>query len=183
MRLRGGDSLLMSLPQERVDDLRRDATFVVVSEVGLPRYQSGKLPLALAILAGVIAVAALNIMPIVISAVLGAALMLLTGCLTNEEAYEAINWRVILLLAGVLPLGVAMEKTGAAQLLADHVLSLLGEMGPGAVLSGFLLLTVLLTNIISNQAAAALLAPVAIQTAATLQVSARPFLMAVIYAA
>jgi len=183
IRISGGDSVLLSMDQERVPELKANRSFVVVSEIGLDRYRKSKLPLALAILAGVVLTAALNILPIVVSAVAGSILLILTGCLTNEEAYEAINWEVIFLLAGVLPLGIAMEKTGAAGLISDWLLSVAGSLGPTAVLSGFFLIAMLLTNLISNQATAALLAPIAIETAYALDVSVRPLLMAVTFAA
>ena len=110
-------------------------------------------------------------------------MLLITGCLTAEAAYNTFNWKIILLLAGVLPLGVAMDKTGAAQMQADYVLNTIGYLGPTAVVSAFFLLSMLLTNIISHQATAALLAPIATQAAGTLDVSARPLLMAVTFAA
>lgn len=182
-RLAAGDSVLLALPSDRVQDLAGDRSFVLVSEVGLPRYRRERLPLALAILAGVVAAATAGLAPVVTAAVTGAVVMVLTGCLSSEEAYQAINWKIILLLAGVIPLGVAMEETGAAGLLAQGVLTAVGPWGPVAVLSGFFLLTLLLTEVISNPAAAALLAPIAIQAAHALGASPRPFLMAVAFAA
>lgn len=183
LRLSGGDSVLLALDADRIPDVERDPSFVLVSEVGLPRYRRHRMPVALAILAGVVAAATAGVVPVVTAAVTGAVLLVLTGCLTSEEAYQAINWKVILLLAGVIPLGVAMDETGAAELLARGMLSGLGAWGPEAVLSGFFLLTLLLTSVMSNQATAALLAPIAIQTAHALEVSPRPFLMAVTFAA
>lgn len=183
VRLSGGDSLLLSLDSERVEELKRNPSFVVVSEVGLRSYRTEKMPVALAILVGVVGAAALGVVPIVISAVVGVLLLLLTGCLTNEEAYGAINWQVILLLAGVLPLGIAMRKTGAARMMSDVLIDGLGDWGPHAVLAGFVGLTMLLANVIGNQASAAVLAPIAIEAASTLQVGPRPFLMGVTFAA
>ncbi len=109
--------------------------------------------------------------------------MILTNCLNTEEAYQAVNWKVIMLLAGVIPLGTAMTKTGAAALMADQMIFLLSDLGPRAVLSGFFILTMAITAIMSNNASAALLAPIAIKTANTLDVNAFPFLFAVTFAA
>ena len=183
LQLSGGDSLLLALDADRVPDVERDPSFVLVSEVGLPELRRERMPVALLILAGVVGTAAAGLVPIAVSAVTGGLLMVLTGCVNSEEAYQSINWKVILLLAGVLPLGTAMDRTGAAQMIADGVISGLGPWGPAAVLSGFFLLSMLLTNVISNQATAALLAPIAFQTAATLEASPRPFLLAVTFAA
>ena len=182
-RLAGGDSVLLSMDQDRIPELSNNRAFVVVSEIGLPSYRSEKMPIALGVLAVVVLSASLNLIPIVVAAVTGGIIMVLTGCLTNEEAYEAINWEVVFLLAGVLPLGIAMDKTGAAQIMSDSILSVFGQFGPEALLSVYLLLTMLLTNVISNQATAALLAPIVIQTALSMGVDARPFLMAVTYGA
>lgn len=183
LRLSGGDSILLRIRRDRVVEVSRDPSFVVVSEVGLPEYRPGKTAIAAAILVGVVVVAALNLAPIVVTALIGSILMVLTGCLTVEEAHDAISWKIILLLAGVLPLGVAMEKSGAAALLSDYVITFGYDWGPMAVLSAFFFLTMMLTNIISNQATAVLLAPIAIQAAETLGVDSRPFLMAVTFAA
>jgi len=183
IQLRGGDSLLLTACFDQLPNLRNDPSFVFVSDVSVTDYKKAKMPLALAILAGVVGGAALNLAPIVATAAGGAVLLIITGCLTSRQAYQAINWKVLFLLAGVIPLGTAMSKTGAAQMLSDFVLEYLGVWGPQAVLSGLFLLTMLLTEMISNQATAALLAPIAIQAASQLGVDPRPFLLGITFAA
>lgn len=183
LRLTGGDSLLLSMSRDRISEVDRDRSFVVASDLDVTPHRTQKIYFALPILIGVVGVAALDILPIVISAMIGVILMILTGVIRTQEAYKAINWKVIMLLAGVIPLGTAMEKTGAAMLLADQMIILLADMGPRAVMSGFFLLTMAITAIMSNNASAALLAPIAIKTASSLGVSAFPFLFAVTFAA
>ena len=183
VRLTGGDSVLLDMKEERTSEVQRDPSFVLTTEVDVERYRRRRIPLALLILAGVVLTAALNLAPIVATAVTGCVLMILTGCVTTEEAYQAINWKVIVLLAGVIPLGTAMENSGAAHMLSQTLLDALQPFGPTAVLSGFFFVSMMLTNVISNQATAALLAPIAMQTADAIDVSARPFLMAITYAA
>jgi di/tricarboxylate transporter len=183
VRLSGGDSVLLMVDPDQIPQIERDNSFVLATEVGVPEYRKNKLPIALGILAAVVGTAALGILPIVVSAVTGAILLVLTGCLNTEEAHQAINWKVIFLLGGVLPLGIAMDKTGAAQLLSEFIISHLESLGPRAILSGFFLLSMLLTNVVSNQATAALLAPIVIQSADSLGISPRPFLMAITFAA
>lgn len=181
--LGGGDSLLLALKQKRIRDLKEDDNFVIVSSVPVTRYATEKAPVAIGILVGVVLSAALGLVPIVVSAGSGVILMVLTGCLQTADIHRAINWKVLFLLAGVIPLGVAMQKTGAARLLSDLIVQTLGHLGPRAVLSGYFLLTTLLTAMISNQATAAILAALAIETANGMGVEARPFLMAVTFAA
>ena len=111
---------------------------------------------------GVVALAALNVLPIVATALLGCLAMVITGCLRAEDAYRAIEWKVVVLLAGVLPLGLALERTGAAGLIVDGAMRLAGDAGPVVVLAAIYLLTATLTEFMSNNAAAVLLAPVAI---------------------
>lgn len=179
----GGDTLLLSLSTDRLQDISNDPSFVISSEVDIMRPRTDKTYIALAILAGVVGTAALNLAPIVVSAPAGVILMILTGCITTEEAYNAINWKVIMLLVGVLPLGTAMDKTGAAGLIAESVISVLYDFGPIVVLSGFYLLTMSITAIISTNASVALLAPIAIQVANQIGVNAEPMVLAVSYAA
>lgn len=182
-RLQSGDVLLVEVRRNRVEALKRNPDFVVVSEIGPDEPRRGKLLLALAIVAGVVASAALDLLPIVGSAILGSVLMVLTRCLDLDEAYQAIEWRVVFLLGGILPLGIALETTGAARLLSSLLVDTIGAWGPLALLSAFYLLTSLLTEAMSNNATAALLAPIAISAATALGVDPRPFLMAVTFAA
>lgn len=182
-RLQSGDVLLVEVRRDRVDALKRNPDFVVVSEIGLDEPRRGKLLLALAIVAGVVGAAALELLPILGSAILGSVLLVLTRCLTLDEAYKAIEWRVVFLLGGILPLGIALETTGAARLLSSLLVDSIGAWGPVALLSAFYLLTSLLTEAMSNNATAALLAPIAISAASSLGVDPRPFLVAVTFAA
>jgi di/tricarboxylate transporter len=183
VRISGGDTLLLSLSSDRLQDISNDPSFVISSEVDIMRPRTDKTYIALAILAGVVGTAAFNLAPIVVSAPAGVILMILTGCITTEEAYNAINWKVIMLLVGVLPLGTAMDKTGAAGLIAESVISILYDFGPITVLSGLYLLTMSITAVISTNASVALLAPIAIQVANQIGVNAQPMVLAVSYAA
>lgn len=182
-RLRAGDVLLIEVHRDRLDQLRSSSAFVVVSQVELPEYRKDKIFIALLIILGVILLAAFNVMPIVVSAIVGSILLVVSGCITPSEAYQAIEWKVIFLLAGILPLGFALEKTGAASLLSDGLLAVVGNWGPVIAVSIFYLLTSLLTETMSNNATAVLLGPIAIITADSLGVDPRPFLMAVTFAA
>ncbi|MCI0490367.1 MAG: SLC13 family permease [Blastocatellia bacterium] len=181
--LRSGDVLLIEVRRDRLDQLKQNQTFVFVSEVGLPEFRRHKMLPALAIILGVVAAATLNILPIMVSAIVGCILLVLTGCVTLDEARQSVEWKVIFLLAGVLPLGIAMEKSGAALLLSNTIIKGVGEWGPVAIMSALFLLTTLLTNVMSNNATAALLAPIAIATAQSLNLNARPFLIAITFAA
>lgn len=181
--LAAGDALLLDIPLASLERLRRSGIFVLVSSLALPTYRRQKMLIALAVVAGVVAPAALGWLPIVVSAIAGCVLLVLTGCLSLNEAYESIDWKVIFLLAGVLTLGTALEKTGAALLLSNGLVAALGRFGPVAVLTAFYLLTTGLTEMMSNNATAALLAPIAIAAAGALGVNPRPFLIAVTVAA
>lgn len=181
--LQAGDALLLKLPRERLARPELRESFVVISQLDVPVFRKTKILPALAVVAGVVLVAALDVLPIVVSALLGCIVMVLAGCLTLEEAYQAIEWKVIFLLGGVLALGAALEKTGAALLLSKLLISTVGSFGPVAVVSALYLFTSVLTEAMSNNATAALLAPIAITTARGMNVNPRPFLMAVCYAA
>ena len=183
VRLQFGDALLLLGPKEELARLRGDPNFLVLEQVEEPSLRRAKIPLALSIIATVVALAAFNIMPILVSSIIGCIALVVSRCLTLEEAYAAIDWKVIVLLAGVLPLGLAMEKSGAAQLLAQSTLGQAGAFGPVVVLAVLYLLTAILTEFMSNNATAVLMAPIALSTAATLGVDAKPLLMAVCFAA
>jgi di/tricarboxylate transporter len=188
LRLRSGDALLLMIPKAEIARMRADDNLVVLEPVDEPSLRRRKAPLALFIVALVVLFASAPVfngkpLPILATAVLGCVAMVLTRCISLEQAYAAIDWKVIFLLAGVLPLGIAMEKTGTAQFLAQHAINLVGGLGPVAVLAVLYLLTATLTECMSNNAAAVLLTPIGISTALGLGVSPRPFLLAIMFAA
>lgn len=183
IQISGGDSLLLSLSSDRIPEIEKDPTFIVASKLDVMPRRGEKTFTALGILLGVVLIAALEILPIAISAPVGVILMILTGCITTEEAYNAVNWKIIMLLAGVIPLGLAMDKTGAASLMADTLVETLSALGPRALLAGFYLLTMTISAIMSTNASAALLAPIAIQIAQSVGVNPEPFIISVSYAA
>lgn len=181
--LRFGDVLLLQGDEAGIMHLGREHGFLLLGGVQQEAYRPRQAPMALLILAAVISLTATEILPIVLAAPFGAAAMVLSGCLTVQEAYESIDWRIILLIAGTLPLGLALQNSGAADRMAENILALIGNLGPTVVLASFFLLTSLLTEIMSHAAAAVLIAPVALHAAVTLQVSPKPFFMAIAVAA
>lgn len=183
VRLSFGDALLLLGSKEDIARLRGDPSFLVLEQVEETSLRRRKIPIAVGVIAIVVALAAFNVMPILVSAILGCIALVVTRCLTLDEAYAAIDWKVIFLLAGVLPLGMAMERSGAAQLLGQSALGLAGGFGPVVVLAILYLLTAMLTEFMSNNATAVLMSPIALSAAATLGVDAKPLLMAVCFAA
>lgn len=178
-----GDILLMITPRAEMSSLRANANLVVLTEKQAERGSRWQPKLALAIMVTVIAVSALGWLPIVISSVIGAVVMVLTGCLRADEAYESIDWRIIVLIAGVLPLGIAMSQSGAAAFIAENTIGRVGDLDPVIVLAVMYFMALVLSELMSNAAAAVLLVPVAISTAHTLGLDAKPFLVAVTFAA
>jgi len=183
VRLRFGDALLLLLRKQDMKQLQTNDDLIVLSEVDTPIRRRRRALLALGIIGTVVALAALHVVPILVSAILGAVVMVMTRCLTIDQAYRAIDWRVIFLLAGVLPLGRALDRSGGAQFLTDHAMNWMEQFGPVAALAMLYLLTAGLTEMMSNNAAAVLLAPIAISTATRFGVDPKPFLMAVTFAA
>jgi di/tricarboxylate transporter len=178
-----GDILLMVTHRDEVRALRDNTNVVIINEREEGSALRRRAPLALAIMIAVIAVSGLGLMPIVISALIGGVAMVLTRCLTPEDAYGAIDWRVIVLIAGVLPLGIALRQSGAAEFLAQNSLGRVGDFGPLVVLAVLYLLALVLSELMSNAAAAVLLVPIAYSTATALGYSPTPFLVAVTFAA
>ena len=181
--LKAGDAILVEIRKENYPELISNKNFVIVSDIETPRYRKDKIIPALAVIAGVIISASLGILPIMVGAIIGAVILIIAGCITLEEAYDAIDWKVIFLLGGIISLGLALEKTGAAKYVSDGILLFMGGWGPVAVVAALYLMTSLLTETMSNNATAVLLAPVAISTAVTMNLSPTPFLMAIAFAA
>ncbi len=182
--LQSGDVLLIRAAPEEMKYFHQSDDLLVITEMERDEEeQSRYMWPALAILAGVILTAAFGLAPIVLSATAGALLLVVIRAIDPADAYRAIDWKVIFMLAGVLSMGTALEKTGADQLLARLIAEELGQLGPRFVLSGFFIITLLSSNIMSNNASAALMAPIAITVANKLGVAPRPFIMMVTYAA
>ncbi len=181
--LSAGDVLLIEVEREHHRFLKQTKDLIFISELDTTPFRRNKIIIALLIVAGVILTASVGLLPIVVSATAGAVLLVLTGCITLDEAYQAIEWKIIFLLAGVLSLGIALEKSGAATMISANFVSTVGVYGLIALVSAFYLLTSLLTETMSNNATAALLAPIAIAAAVTLEVNPQPFLMAITFAA
>ena len=179
MNLQFGDALLLYGPRERLRMLGSEPDFLVLTEEAQEPARQEKIPVALIVMALVLILAIFGWLPIAISAVIGVALMILTRCLTMEEAYRFIEWKAVFLIAGMLPLGIAMEQTGAAQFLANGMVSLVGSFGPFAVMAGFFLLAALASQVMPNPAVAVLLAPIALNTASDLGISPYTLMMAV----
>jgi len=169
--------------REQLGNLEKDSGLVLLASSDKPRSTTGRLILSLATLAGVVVTAALGWLPIVTAASAGCLLLMVTGTLKPREAYESINWQIVFMLAGVLALGTAMEKTGLAAALADLVTHWSRGYHPAVAVALFYAMTGLLTQFMSNTASAALLVPVAINTANLLGVNPEPFLVAVAIAA
>ncbi|MFD1566235.1 SLC13 family permease [Halolamina litorea] len=178
-----GDTLLIQAPTQTIERIEREREFILAGEVEQHDFREEKTGLAIGIVAAVVALAGLGILPIVVSALAGSLAMVVTGCLKPSEIYEAVQWDVILLLAGVIPLGIAIERTGAASLLAEGVVASSAMLPTLGVLAVFYLLTALLTNVISNNASVVLMIPVAVETAQAVGASATAFLFAVMFAA
>jgi len=177
------DTLLVYGSKRRIDTLREDQNFIVLQEIDLKLLPGRKWIIALGVILGVVLLAALNILPIMVAALLGCLTLVLTRVITLQEVYQSIDWSIIFLLAGVIPLGNAMEITGLATMIGDGVAHLSGALGPVAVLGGIYLVTSLLTEIMSNNSTAILMAPIAIAIADALALSPYPFLMAIAFAA
>lgn len=183
VELQYGDMLLVQAPRTAIQQIQEERNLILVQEVRAPLARPRKLPIALLILAGVVLLTVLNIFPSTVSLFLGAGAMIITGCVTMERAYEVIDWRTLFIVAGMLPLGQVMEETGTARLIADTMLGSVGAAAPVWLLGGVFLVTMLLSEVVSNDVSTLLVAPLAFTLASTAGLSPLPFLMTVAIAA
>jgi len=180
LKLSYGDALLLQGPRDRLHMLRASSDLIVLSAEDNPLKKSTKkAPLALIIFSLTIALAASGIFSVGEVMLAGALVMVILKVLTMEQAYRVIDWRIVFLVAGMLPLGLAMTKTGATALFAHALTSALGPYGPHALLLGLLVLTVLLSQVIKGAAVSAVIAPIAIQAAVQIGVDPRAMAMGV----
>lgn len=178
-----GDALLLQGAPSRVAALRDGGEFLVLEPVDFEIERKRKAPLAAGILVLVILLAVFSGFGIATAMVIGSVAMVLTGCLSMDEAYESIDWRTVFLVGGMLSLGIAMENTGTATFLADVLLNLLGGVGPIGLLAGIYILSALITQPMSNAAAVVLMVPIAVDTALGIDANHLTFTMAVVIGA
>ncbi|MDH3673027.1 MAG: SLC13 family permease [Gammaproteobacteria bacterium] len=180
--LRTGDVLLVQGPRDSIAELKQSGELLVLdATTDLP--YTAKAPLALAIMAGIVLAAALGLLPIAISAVFGVLLMIISGCLDWRNATRALSVPVIMIVVTSLALGAALLKTGGAEYLAQMFVAVVAGASPTVILSGLILLMALLTNIVSNNAAAVIGTPIAISMANQLNLPAEAFVLAVLFGA
>jgi len=182
-RLQIGDALLLLGPRERLQLLSTDSDFLILTPLGQKPPDTRRAPLAAFIMLAVVVSVMMGKAPISVAAVVGGSIMVLTGCLNMEQAYRAIDWRAIFLIAGMLPLGTAMADSGAATYLADQVMTLLGDAGPWPVIMGLYVLTAMATMIIPTAALVVLMAPIVLSAMGDMGLRPETAMMAVAMAA
>ncbi len=180
--LKEGDMMLIYCSKKSISRLTQNKMVVTLSEHESKKIDYKKAIPVLLIAIGVVMAAALNLTNILMSGMIGCLLLVTTSLLKPDEAYDAIDWKVIFMMAGVLSMGSALEKSGGSVLVAELIYSQLGNIDPRITMSAVFLITFLSTNILSSRASAALMTPIVISLAETLQVSERPFLVATMFA-
>jgi di/tricarboxylate transporter len=181
--LRLGDALLLVGPRERLLMLGRDPDFLVLTSMSQHVVDARKAPIAGAVLLGVVTAVLVGWLPIGVAALLGATLMIVTRCIKMEEAYRAIDWQVIFVIACLLPLGTAMRESGAAALVAEQVVGLLESFGPWWVIGGLYILTALVNMIVPAAPLVVLMSPIVLSASAHLGIAPHTAMMAVAMAA
>ncbi len=176
-----GDVLLVQGTQEAMVRLAENPNFLVVNRLEHEIRNTSKAPFALAIMFMIITAASTGILHISTAGFLGVLLMIITNCLKAQDIYRAVEWRVVFLIAFMMPLGIAMndDHTGTARWLAGHIVGFAGEYGPYFLLGCLFLFTTLITEVMSNAAAAVLLAPIGISIATGMNYEPHPFMMAI----
>ncbi len=183
IQLDAGDTLLLQVSKMALSRLMKASDVIVTNELTELYLRKDRAVIALFVFLAVLTLTALKVVPILVAALLGAVGMVLGRCLTIEEAYQAIDWKVVFLLGGIIPLGLALEQSGAARWLAHTLLAPFADLGPLGILAMLYLLTAVLTEVMSNNASAVILAPMALSLAAAMNVNPRPFLVAITFAA
>ncbi len=182
-RLHIGDALLLLGPRERLQLLASDPDFLILTPLGQEPPDTRRAPLAAFIMLSVVLSVMAGYAPIAVAAVVGGSIMVLTGCLNMEQAYRAIDWRAIFLIAGMLPLGTAMQDSGAAAYLAGQVMEALGDSGPWPVIMGLYVLTAMATMIIPTAALVVLMSPIVLSAMSDIGLAPETAMMAIAMAA
>lgn len=182
-RLQLGDVLLLQGNPRQILDLQSENTFDVLGKVDSKRLNRSQALTVVAIFTAALILGSLNVIPLAVAMLLGALMVFVTRSISPDNAYRQVEWKIIILIGCMLSLGTAMQYTGTAAFLAEQLIDLVGTLDPIWILTGFFVLTVLLTQPMSNQAAAAVVIPVALQTAVQLGLNPRTFAMMIAIAA
>ena len=184
LRLQAGDTLLMMGSTASIDSLANSDEIIILDRPRVPaRSLRVKMPIAIGTTIGIVTLATLNLVPIVSAVCLGVAIILLSGCMKAKDAYASVEWSILIIIFGMLALGQAMDSTGASLLIAESMTGLVGQFAPAhlqnvIMLALIYLITSTFTEFLSNNAAVALMVPIALGIAATLGVDPRPFVVA-----
>lgn len=178
-----GDVLMMLVDEDVLGKLRNDENLVVLSQRDGSRRTQRKAWIAIGIMAAVVAISGLHWLPIPIAAITGAVAMALTGCFGRKDVYEGMDWKIIVLLGAILPLGTAIEKTGLSHEVVGMGMSLIGHHGPLAALLMVYLLTAVLTELMGHNPSVVLMVGIAASVARAVHASPQPFVVAVAFAA
>lgn len=182
--LKPGDRLLVEIPKDEISKLNEIENVVVLREHETkPSVDTRKRAISFGILLLVVGLAASGVLSILISAITGVGLLLLTRCLELNDVYHRINWQVIFLLAGMIPLGIAMNNTGADKWISDHLLSILSGQSNIIIIGLIFLITMLMSSVVSNNATAIIMTPIAIAVAVGMDLTMKPFILAVLFGA
>jgi len=183
VRLKNGDMILIWCFSDRLTRLRANSDYLIIEDVYEEIVHKRKAWMAIGIFVGMVTVAALGWASIMTCALTAAFFMILTGCIQMRDAYRALQGDILLLIAGTIALGAAMQQTGASQLYAQTFLSFFADMPPGFVLGGMILLTSIGTQVLSNNATAVLMVPIALSTAAGIGLDPKPFVVGICFGA
>ncbi|SDI30565.1 SLC13 family permease [Salipiger marinus] len=183
MRLNFADTLLLEGPAEGLRRLVEDGGIVNLTAPSEQPLRRRKAPIAIAVILAVVILSAFEVLPIAGLSLIGAVLVMLTRCVDPAEAFDAIDWRILFLIFGMLGLSMGLEQSGAAAMIVTAVVAAVGDLGPLAILAVIYVLTSTLTEMVSNNAVAVLIGPIAIGLAQQLGYDPRPFIMAVMFAA
>ena len=182
--LKPGDRLLVELPKEDIPRLELLENVAILQEHEIPSEKDNfKKSIAFGILLLIVGLAASGLLTILISSLLGVSLLLLSNCIKLTDVYHRVNWQVVFLLAGMIPLGVAMHNTGADQWLSDQLLMVLSGKSNIIIIGLIFLITMIMSGVISNNATAIIMTPIAISVAVGLQLPFKPFILAVLFGA
>jgi len=181
--VRVGDTLLLEGAPEDIARLATEMDMVDVSHPSARAFRRGHAPIAIAALLGIVTLAAVNVAPILMLAVIAVAIVLLTGCIDADEAFTFVDGRLLALIFSMLAVGAALQNSGAVALIVDAIAPGLNGLPPFLVIFCVFLLTTILTEIVSNNAVAVIMTPIAISLAAALGIDPRPLVVAVMIAA